>query len=113
MSTHSGSKKVSSEEFRFKVKPKEDLVSREERWDAEVNKLQARGLTIQGTGPDGDYPVRYDFDEAGTLSFDEWWAANPHTDTPWFEVYNTKPLPPHVIARLAEAGFVFEEASRG
>lgn len=81
---------MSTEEFRFKVIPTEDLVTREERWDVELTKLQSTGLTVQGVGPDGDYPVRYDFAEDGSLSFDEWMQGN--VDAPWFEVYNTVPL---------------------
>lgn len=81
---------MSNEEFRFKVIPTEDLVSREERWDREIQQLQATGLTVQGVGPDGDYPIRYAFAEDDSLSFDEWWKGNP--ETPWFEVYNTVPL---------------------
>lgn len=81
---------MSIEEFRFKVEPKEDLVTREERWDAELLKLQSRGLTIKGTGPDNDYPVRYAFSADGEMTFEEWWKGNP--DEPWYEVYNLVPL---------------------
>jgi hypothetical protein len=79
-----------STEFRFQVRPKESLVDRETRWDKELAELQAQGKTVAGVGPDGDYPIRYDFDESGTMTFDEWWQGNP--DTPWFEVYSTVPL---------------------
>lgn len=75
-----------STEFRFQVFPSEDLVSREIRWDKELAELQSQGKTVQGVGPDDDYPIRYDFDAEGTMTFDEWWKGNP--DTPWFEVYN-------------------------
>lgn len=81
-----------SKEFRFQVDPTEDLVGRETRWDKELAELHDQGLTVQGVGPDGDYPVRYDFDESGTTTFDEWWKGNP--ETPWFEVYNLVQLRP-------------------
>ena len=80
----------SVKEWRFQVDPTEGMEAREVRWDKELGELQSQGLTIEGVGPDGDYPVRYDFNEAGDLSFDEWWKGNP--STPWFEVYNTIPL---------------------
>lgn len=80
----------SVKEWRFQVDPAEGIEAREVRWDKELAELQAEGLTIQGVGPDGDYPIRYDFALDGSLSFDEWWKGNP--STPWFEVYNTIPL---------------------
>lgn len=45
-------------EFRFTSDPAEDIDAYMARWDKELLELQASGHTIQGTGPDGDEPVR-------------------------------------------------------
>lgn len=81
---------MSVREFKFEVFPRETSEERDIRWDKELAELQLEGLTIQGVGPDGDYPIRYDFAADGSLTFDEWWKGNP--DTPWFEVYSLVPL---------------------
>lgn len=83
-------------EFKFYVNPRESSEEREIRWDKWMKQLQSEGLTVQGVGPDGDYPIRYDFGEGESMSFDEWWKGNP--DEPWFEVYNTVPLSSAVVA---------------
>ena len=77
-------------EFRFQVDPTEGPDERDARWDKELLELASQGLAIQGVGPDGDYPIRYDFAADGSMTFDEWWRGNP--DTPWFEVYNVVEL---------------------
>lgn len=78
-------------EFKFYVSPRESPEEREIRWNKWVEELQTDGLTVQGTGPDGDYPIRYSFGQEDELTFDEWWKGNP--DEPFFEVYNVVPLP--------------------
>jgi len=76
----------STSTFRFQVDPTEGPEARDTRWDKELLELASQGLTIQGVGPDGDYPIRYDFAEDGSLTFEEWFKGN--VDAPWFEVYN-------------------------
>ena len=80
-------------EFKFLVIPAESPEDREIRWDKWMEELRTDGFTIQGTGPDGDYPIRYSYaygDEE--ISFDEWWKGNP--DATFFEVYLEVPLDP-------------------
>ena len=69
-------------EFKFEVDPAEDLDTRWERWDREVMALQSEGLTVRGTGPDGDDPIRFEGPDPSNL-------AGPYT-----EVYDTVPLYP-------------------
>lgn len=67
-------------EFRFKVDPAEDLDDRCGRWDKEVLALQAEGLTIRGTGPDGDEPIRFEG------------PAEENLAGPYIEIYDIVPL---------------------
>ena len=67
-------------EFKFEVDPAEDLDTRWERWDREVMALQSEGLTVRGTGPDGDDPLRFEGPYLSDL-------AGPYT-----EIYEVVPL---------------------
>lgn len=73
--------------FRFLVDPSEDHEAREHRWDAALLQLQATGLTIQGTGPDGDFPLRYEFPDGKSIE-----ETSLPLDGPFVEVYDTVPL---------------------
>ena len=87
--TKKGSKKVSNNEFYFTVDPAESDADREARWDEELTKLHAQGLTIEGVGPDGDWPVRVDTDKDATWEDFFSSAASKFT-----EVYNLVALAP-------------------
>src|SRR5690348_5740176 len=89
MGTKKGSKKVSNNEFYFTVDPAESDAEREARWDEELTKLHAQGLTIEGVGPDGDWPIRNDPQEGET--WEDFWKSPAGKFT---EVYNLVALPP-------------------
>ena len=79
-------------EYKFLVMPRESLDEREARWDKWMQELASDGYVVQGTGPDGDYPIRYSFAHGDEeITFEEWWEGNP--DAHFFEVYNIVPLP--------------------
>lgn len=67
--------------FRFQINPGEDDDTREARWDKEIGRLHATGYTILGTGPDLDWPVRFEF-------LDEHDLAGP-----FVEIFDVTPLP--------------------
>lgn len=67
--------------FQFLVVPGEGDHLREARWDQDMAVLQSRGLTILGTGPDLDWPLRYEL-------LDE---SNPAGS--FYEIYDVVPLP--------------------
>lgn len=73
--------------FRFPVDPLESLEEREARWDDALAELQAKGVTIAGLGPDGDYPNRYEFPDGKSVE-----ETELPLDGPFVEVYETAPL---------------------
>jgi len=74
-------------EFKFVVDPLEDDGARETRWDKELTELHSQGLTIEGVGPDGDWPIRNEPDEG--QSWSDFWADPTGK---FIEVYNLVPL---------------------
>lgn len=92
-------------QFRFLVSPGEDLAAREARWDTAISDLQAGGMTVSGTGPDGDWPVRVEFPDGQTIDH-----TNHPIDGPFVEIYDTVPL---VYDRRLSERMLAEEAHRG
>ena len=79
---------MSSNEFHFTVDPAEADSDREARWDKELTELHAQGLTIEGAGPDGDWPIRTDPEQGA--SWEDFFSSAASKFT---EVYNLIPLP--------------------
>ena len=77
----------SKDEFHFHVDPQESDLDREQRWDAAIIALQEEGFTIDGDGPDGDYPIRNEAPDGS--SWTNFWE-NPEQG--WVEVYRKVPL---------------------
>lgn len=78
---------TTTREFKFTFDPKESPEEHESRWDAAVTALAAERLTIEGLGPDGDWPVRYE-DEDGNALRSDLFLSGPKS---YVEVYNTVP----------------------
>lgn len=74
-------------EFKFKFDPEEGPEAHEGRWDKEVTDLANQGLLIEGIGPDGDWPIRYETVDGKPLRSDLFLTGPAH----YVEVYNTVP----------------------
>lgn len=74
--------------FYFLVIPGEGHLLKEARWDKLINNLHRNGLTAVGTGPDLDWPLRYESVEPYEVQ-----TVDPMDPPgPFYEVYAIVPL---------------------
>lgn len=78
---------TTTREFKFTFNPKESPEEHESRWDSEVTSLAAQHLTLEGLGPDGDWPIRYEDVQGNPLRSDLFLTGPAE----YVEVYNVVP----------------------